>query len=261
MTPFAPPLDAEALRAMYPERDGKPMSDNMTQARWIHLLFGNLSDLLADREDAFVASDNLWYPDEHQRDLRFAPDVYVVFGRPKGDRGSYMQWLEDDVPITVVFEILSPGNTDEEMVAKFDFYDHYGVEEYYIYDPATNKLSIYTRGQATLRLQRAIRTFTSPRLGIRFEMTRPEMTVYGPDGEPFLSHEEDRQLKRAAQIEAKESRRQADEARRQQADETKRADSANQRAARFAALARKALRGQATPEEVAELERLEDQPL
>jgi Uma2 family endonuclease len=35
----------------------------------------------------------------------------------------------------VVFEILSPGNRLAEMMAKFEFYDRYGVEEYYIYDP------------------------------------------------------------------------------------------------------------------------------
>ena len=223
MTPFAPPLDAESLRAMYPERDGNPMSDNMTQGRWIHLLFGNLCALLADRDDAFVASDNLWYPLEGRPDERLAPDVYVVFGRPKGDRGSYMPWLEDGVPITVVFEILSPRNTKEEMAKKLLFYDHYGAEEYYVYDPDRNKLLVYTRGKATLRRHRDIATFVSPRLGIRFEMTQPEMTVYGPDGGRFLTFEEQ---KRAA--------------------------------TRLAELSRKARRGQATPEELAELDRLEE---
>ena len=145
MTPFAPPLDAESLRAMYPERDGNPMSDNMTQGRWIHLLFGNLCALLADRDDAFVASDNLWYPLEGRPDERLAPDVYVVFGRPKGDRGSYMPWLEDGVPITVVFEILSPRNTKEEMAKKLLFYDHYGAEEYYVYDPDRKTPGLHTR--------------------------------------------------------------------------------------------------------------------
>ena len=75
MTPLTAPLDREALRAMYPARDGKPMSDNMTQARWIHLLYGNLCALVVTRDDVFVASDNLWYPLEKQRDERQAPDV------------------------------------------------------------------------------------------------------------------------------------------------------------------------------------------
>ena len=224
MTPYAPPLDADALRAMYPERDGKPMSDNTKQGRWIHLLYGNLCALFADRADTFVASDNLWYPVEGKPEERQAPDVYVAFGRPKGDRGSYMQWLEDDVPLTVVFEILSPGNTKEEMVRKFDFYDHHGVEEYYIYDPDTNKLLIYTRGLATLRRERDIANFVSPRLGIHFEMSAPEMTIYGPKGVRFRPFEEERR-----------------------------------NAKRLAELSRKARCGQGTPEEIAELERLEQE--
>ena len=34
----------------------------------------------------------------------------VVFGRPKGYRGSYRQWEEGGIAPQVVFEILSPGN-------------------------------------------------------------------------------------------------------------------------------------------------------
>jgi Uma2 family endonuclease len=40
-----------------------------------------------------------------------APDTMVVFGRPKGDRGSYKQWQEENIPPQVVFEFLSPSNT------------------------------------------------------------------------------------------------------------------------------------------------------
>ena len=100
MTPFAPPRDAEALRAMYPESDGKPLAENTKQLRWITLLYDNLRAMFADRDDVFVAGDNLWYPVEHQPKKRQAPDVYVVFGRPKGDRGSYMQWREDGAGAT-----------------------------------------------------------------------------------------------------------------------------------------------------------------
>jgi Uma2 family endonuclease len=39
----------------------------------------------------------------------------VVFGRPKGDRGSYKQWEENNIIPQVVFEILCPGNRSQEM--------------------------------------------------------------------------------------------------------------------------------------------------
>ncbi len=65
----------------------------------------------------------------------------VVFGRPKGDRGSYRQWEEDNIAPQVVFEVLSPNNTLTEMAAKLEFYDMYSVEEYYLYDPDTGDMS------------------------------------------------------------------------------------------------------------------------
>src|SRR5262245_6870219 len=111
----------------YPDSDGKPMADNTLQARWITTLFGNFKPLYRDRPDVFVAMDLLWYPVEGEPTVRAAPDVLVVFGRPKGERGSYKQWLENDVPVTVAFEVLSPGNTDQEMIDKRLFYEEHGV--------------------------------------------------------------------------------------------------------------------------------------
>ncbi len=71
--------------------------------------------------------------------------MLVAFGRPKGDRGSYMQWIEEGIAPQVVFEVLSPGNRKPQMDAKFRFYDEYGCQEYYIYDPDKVKLTGYER--------------------------------------------------------------------------------------------------------------------
>ena len=237
---------------VYPFSDGKPMAENTKQGRWITLLYSNLCALFHDRDDVFIALDNFWYPVENEPDIVYAPDVYVVFGRPKGDRSSYKQWLEGDIPLTVVFEILSPGNTRTEMDKKFLFYDEYGVEEYYVYDPDTNKLDIRVRGKQALYRVNDIKGFRSPKLGIRFEMTKPEMTVYGPDGMRFGTLGEEKQI-------TKEARREATEAKRQSEADVKRADAAGRLNVRLKELGRKARRGQATPEETAELDRLEDQ--
>src|SRR5262249_4651392 len=175
---------------LYPDSDGKPMADNTKQARWIVVLFGNLSALFRTRVEIFVAMDLLWYPVEGAPLIRNAPDVLVVFGRPKGDRGSYKQWEEDNVPLTVVFEILSPGNTFMEMDDQQAFYEEYGVEEYYVYDPDSNRLKVFLRRGEVLRRVRPVEGFVSPRLGIRFDLSRPEMVVHGPDGRPFLTFEE-----------------------------------------------------------------------
>jgi Uma2 family endonuclease len=46
----------------------------------------------------------------------------VIFGRVKGDRGSYKQWQENNISPQVVFEILSPGNRTQEMSNTSLFY-------------------------------------------------------------------------------------------------------------------------------------------
>ncbi|MFO0930298.1 MAG: Uma2 family endonuclease [Gemmataceae bacterium] len=175
---------------VYPESDGKPMSDNTRQFRWIQTLAANIAALFHDRADVFVCGNQNWYPVQGHPEIVAAPDVYAVFGRPKGDRGSYKQWEEGGVPMTVVFEVLSPSNSPEEMRDKLLFYDDYGVEEYYVFDPDHNSLEVYVRGQATPRRMRPADGFVSPRLGIRFDLSGPELVVYRPDGQPFITFEE-----------------------------------------------------------------------
>ena len=88
-----------------------------------------------------MAGDLLWYSVEGNNKLRQAPDVMVVFGVEKGDRGYYQKCQENNIAPQVVFEILSPGNTPKEMNRKLLFYNRYGVEEYYIYDPQKNSFT------------------------------------------------------------------------------------------------------------------------
>jgi Uma2 family endonuclease len=194
-------LSNKPSSVIYPDSDGKPVADNTKQADVMVLLKTNLDDLFADREDVFVAMDLLWYPVEGKPEVRAAPDILVAFGRPKGYRGSYKQWEEGGVTPQVVFEILSPGNRSSEMSRKFDFYQQYGVEEYYIYDPDDFDLSGWRRiaEEDRLRLIDPIDGWVSPRLGVRFDAPGDrEMIIYHPDGTPFRSPlEVRRELERA----------------------------------------------------------------
>jgi Uma2 family endonuclease len=255
-TVLLPPLPSPIE---YPESDGEPMADNTRQLRWMIVLIGNLAALFRDAPDVFVGGNQFWYPVEGEPGTRQAPDVYVVFGRPKGDRGSYKQWEEGNVPMTVVFEILSPGNTIWELADTFDFYETHGVEEYYLYDPDCNRLLVYRRRGDVLRRVLPLRDFVSPRLGIRFDLSGPEMVVRGPDGQPFLTFE---QLQAARKLEQQQrllAEQRADQAEQRADQAEQRADQAEQRAGRLAELSRKARRRQATAEELAELERLEEE--
>lgn len=164
------------------------MSDNTQQFRWIVTIKENLEWLFAEDPDVFVAGDLLWYPVEADNKTRVAPDALVVFGRPKGDRGSYKQWEEENIAPQVVFEILSPRNTTAEMNRKLLFYDRFGVEEYYLYDPDLNSLNGWVRNEGFLDIIEPIHQWVSPRLKIRFELSETELQIYRPDGKSFLTY-------------------------------------------------------------------------
>jgi Uma2 family endonuclease len=249
------------------------MSDNTQQLRWIVVLYGNLCALFRAAADVFIAGNHLWYPVEGEPGTRTAPDVMVVFGRPRGDRGSYKQWEEGGVPVTVAFEVLSPSNTAAEMADKLAFYDEYGVEEYYLYDPENNHLHAFVRRGDVLVRVRKVEGCVSPRLGVRFDLSGPEMVVFYPDGRRFLTFEEldaervlaeqrannaDRRARDAEQR-AELAQREAEQARQETETATRKVEQTELRLARLRELSRKARRQQATPEELQELERLEDE--
>lgn len=196
---------------LYPDDDGEPMSDNTIQFRWICLIVEGLQFLFRDRPDVFVAGNLLWYAQKGEATIRTAPDAMVAFDRPKGERGSYMQWLEGGVPPHVVFEVRSPGNTDVEMERKLRFYDEHGVQEYYFFDPDGRSLQGWIRRDGRLEEVEDVRGWISPFLGIRFEPEGPEgLTLYHPDGSPFSTALEAREEALEAREEALRERRRAE---------------------------------------------------
>jgi Uma2 family endonuclease len=200
----------------YPDCDGQPMADNTVQFEWITTIKGGLDALFRDDPNVFVAGDLLWYPVEGDNTTRTAPDAMVAFGRPKGYRGSYQQWREEGVAPQVVFEVLSPGNRPAEMTRKFQFYERYGVEEYYLYDPDNGELTGWRRVGGALDEIPKTNGWVSPRLGIRFEVA-DGLQIFGPDGRSFVTY-----VELARQRE--EFKKQRDELERQRDAERQRAE-------------------------------------
>jgi len=196
----------------YPDDDGQPMSDNTLQFKWIVTIKEGLEAQYRNAAAVFVAGDLLWYPEQGKPKIRTAPDALVTFGRPKGYRGSYKQWEEAGIAPQVVFEVLSPGNRQAETIRKFRFYERYGVEEYYVYNPDNGDLAGWRRGESGLEEIADMNGYTSPRLGVRFEAGEgpDNLKIIGPDGEPFATYVE--------LFEDREAQRQRAEAERQRAE-------------------------------------------
>lgn len=198
-------------RVIYPDSDGEPMAENTLQFQWIVTIKENLERIFRDNEDVFVAGDLLWYPVEGNNKIRMAPDAMVVFGRPKGHRGSYQQWEEEGISPQVVFEVLSPGNRFGKMLAKLRFYEQHGVQEYYIYDPDHEVLDVLLRQNDRLVEMDETDRWVSPKLGIRFQFENGGLVIYRPDGQRFLTFaevlEQSERNQRAAQDERERAER------------------------------------------------------
>jgi Uma2 family endonuclease len=221
-------LDEDIL---FPCSDGKPMADNTEQYRWIVIIKENLEILFAADDNVFIAGDLLWYPVRSQLISPVAPDVMVVLGRPKGKRRSYRQWNEENIPPQIVFEILSPSNDAKEMDRKLEFYNTYGVDEYYIYNPDRFQLDGWLRRDGNLTKLWEMDGWVSPRLGMRFETGQGELVIYRPDGQRFLTSVEFNQRVEQAEFLLEQERQRAEQ-------EHQRAEQERQRAEQLAAYLR-----------------------
>ncbi|MBY0228055.1 MAG: Uma2 family endonuclease [Gemmataceae bacterium] len=152
----------------------------------------------------------------------------------------------------LVVEVLSHHNTRPEMDKKRLEYEDLGVEEYVEYDPETNALSAYRRGPAGGALVRqAFRgVYEAKTLPMRFDARGTELEMLRPDGTRILLDLEAEQQRLAEARRADAAQERADAAERDR-------DAYRQRADRLAALAGKLLAGQASPDEIDELRRLQ----
>jgi Uma2 family endonuclease len=214
----------------YPDCDGEPMSDNTLQFKWIVIIKEGLEALFRNNPDVFVAGDLLWYAVEGQPKIRTAPDAMVVFGRPKDYRGSYKQWLEAGIAPQVVFDVLSPGNRASDTIRKFRYYERYGVEEYYVYNPDNGDLAGWLRGNSGLEEIEEMNGYVSPRLNVRFEPGEgsDRLRIIAPDGQPFLTYVDLVEEREAERLRARAAYQLAE-------TERKRAEIERQRADRLAA--------------------------
>jgi Uma2 family endonuclease len=228
MSTITPMAAADSI--VYPESDGQPMAENTLQFEWIVTVKEGLAVLFRDRPDVFVAGDLLWYPVQGLPKIRVAPDAMVAFGRPKGYRGSYLQWKEDDIPPQVVFEILSPGNRDAEMLEKRYFYEKFGVQEYYIYDPELNVLEGWRReGPGLVRID-PMAGWVSPWLGITFDWSPEGLRLIRPDGKAFETFDEVTSRADSAESLVAQARQEIAEERRKATQAEERAEAERNRA-------------------------------
>lgn len=131
---------------IYPESDGKPMAETDVHLREMVDAIHTLRDYYRDRPDVYVAGNMLLYYEEGNPAASVAPDVFVVFGVPKGERRTFKLWEENAAP-RVVIEFSSRSTYLEDRGNKQEVYRAIGVQEYFLFDPLEEYLDPPLQGR------------------------------------------------------------------------------------------------------------------
>ena len=183
----------------YPASEENRMAKSNQHISYEIWLYKCLLEHFDEREDVYVAMDMFWYPLENSKTTRLAPDVLLVFGRPLGERTSYIQCLENNIPVHVAFEVLSKSNDKGEMQTKLVDYERFGVEEYYIINPEGqwNTLNLkkrflrcYKRENGRLIEIINVKSWFSPLLNLRFGVNSDGcLSIYDENDELQFSYQ------------------------------------------------------------------------
>lgn len=119
----------------YPSSDGKPMAETDWHRELLMELLQIIDHHFREHDDVYVSGDLLIYYKMGDNTESVAPDVFVVRGVAKKQRGTYLTWEESHTP-DFVLELASPSTVRHDLTAKKDLYASVlKVKEYYIYDP------------------------------------------------------------------------------------------------------------------------------
>jgi Uma2 family endonuclease len=95
--------------------------------------------------DVYVAGDLFLYYRQGDPRSVVCPDVFVVFGVPRGNRRVYKLWEEGRAP-SLVIEVTSLSTREEDLGLKRERYARLGVEEYFLHDPFAEYLAPSLQG-------------------------------------------------------------------------------------------------------------------
>ena len=189
VTLYSPPQKTGGKEIYYPESDGKPVAETEIHIDTIFNLYGILRNHFSDKADVAVIADMMFYYEKGNTRKSIAPDVMVVKGVHKNPRRVFKLW-EEEVP-AVVFEISSRGTWRDDLQKKYQLYQQFGVQEYYIFDPEYDYLrdGLVAHHLTDGRLEdvKLIKgRIFSPALGLEIVDTGETLRLFNPETKEFL---------------------------------------------------------------------------
>ena len=182
--PLVDPTDIDDV--IYPESDDQPMAENFLQSIVIRTIVAGFERIFAGRTDVIVGGDFFWYPVKGDPSTVVAADAMVIVQVPEPldifTIGSYRQWQHGGHPALAV-EVLSASNSWAEMARKRRFYDHHGVDEYWVFDPRDGTLEVWVReGERLTEVTDSAAGWVSPTTGVHVHVHGTELVLHDPDG-------------------------------------------------------------------------------
>jgi Uma2 family endonuclease len=163
-----------------------------------------LEDYYRDNPQVYVAGNLLLYYVEDDPSQSVAPDVFVVFGVPKGDRRVYKVWEEGKGP-DVVIELTSQSTSWQDRGPKKGTYEVLGVREYFLFDPLGEYLDpplVRYRLEEGIYWHTAGDRLDSAILGLELRVEDNLLRLYDPKtGEKLLTPLEAQEARRQAEAE------------------------------------------------------------
>lgn len=177
---------------VYPDSDGKPMTDSDANRRLMVNVEFALQQLFRQDPRVYVSADLFVYFRAGAPGARIAPDVFVVKDVEKKLRGRFLLW-EEGQPPSVVFEFLSPSTRKRDLLYKPRRYASLGVREYYCFDEGG--LWIPERLLCSRLCQGEMRTVSerySPELDLELRVAGSDLRLVH-QGRLLLTPDEERQ--------------------------------------------------------------------
>lgn len=174
----------------YPEEREDEMGETSIHIKLLADFLSVLKLFFKNRENVFLSGNmNLYFEKGNSRKW-FAPDLLIAFGVPNVERSSYLLFREKIFP-QVIFEIASEKTWRNDVDEKLRTYEHYGAEEYYIFDsenaylPAP-LLAFQRQNEILTEIELAEGRVFSPRLGLEIVWMDYNFRFFDPQTEKFL---------------------------------------------------------------------------
>jgi Uma2 family endonuclease len=140
------PLPGTVYDPLYPDSDGKPMSETDYHSIAIVHLKEALDDAFRALLDVYIAMNILLYYRRGDPRGRRGPDILVARGVVgKHARRSFRVWEEGVLPCTL-FEITSEKTWRPDVGAKRREYARLNIPEYFVFDPEGQYIDPVLRG-------------------------------------------------------------------------------------------------------------------